>query len=152
MTARILVGALATGVMMFGAVAVALALANPQAPKDFPLVSYIMAAMGAGTLVMSFVIPGIVLAPMGRELGAVPGEKQAETVLPSYQTKLLLGCASCEGGAFANLVAFIVEQQWWSVGIAGLLLLVILSRFPTEARLENFVREQIEIAELERGR
>jgi hypothetical protein len=35
-------------------------------------------------------------------------------------------------------VAFIVEQQWWSLGIAGVLLLAILSRFPTEAGTGKF--------------
>ena len=43
-------------------------------------------------------------------------------------------------------------QQWWSLGIVGVLLLAILSRFPTQAGIENFVREQIELAEMEQGR
>ena len=153
MTARILVGALAMGVMIFGGIAMALAFANHQAPREgLPIVSYLMAGMGAMTLVMSFVIQNIIIAPLRRELGSIPGDQQAERVLPVYQTRLLIGCACCEGGAIANLVAFIVEQQWWSLGIAGVLLLAILSRFPTETGLESFIREQIELAEMERGR
>ncbi len=152
MTNRIVVGALAMGVVMFGGIAVTIALTTPEAPIDLPIVSFIMGFFGAIVLVMSFIVPGLIAAQSRKQISAESTESKAKSLLTVFATKTLIGCALCEGGALGNLVAFIVEQQWWSLGIVGVLLLAILSRFPTQAGMENFVREQIELAEMEQGR
>jgi len=152
MTNRIVVGALAMGVVMFGGIAVTIALTTPEAPKDLPIVSFIMGFFGAIVLVMSFIVPGLIAAQSRKQIRSESTESKARSLLTVFATKTLIGCALCEGGALGNLVAFIVEQQWWSLGIVGVLLLAILSRFPTQAGIENFVREQIELAEMEQGR
>jgi len=154
LTSRIVVFGLAIGVVVFGGVAAGVVFMGPKdaAYVGLPIVSYVMAALAVITLMMSFVMPAVVVAQMRRQVGELSPEKRAVALLPAFQTKTLLGCASCEGGAFGNLVAFISEQQIWTLGIAGVLLLVILGRFPTEAGIENFVQRELEIIELEQGR
>ncbi|MCA9093594.1 MAG: hypothetical protein KDA68_08920 [Planctomycetaceae bacterium] len=154
MASRILVFALAMGVVVFGGVAAGVVFMGPKDAADvgLPIVSYVMAALAVITLMMSFVIPAVVVAQMRRQVGELSPEKRPVALMPAFQTKTLLGCASCEGGAFGNLIAFISEQQIWTFGIAGVLLLVILSRFPTEAGIENFVQRELEMIELDQGR
>jgi F0F1-type ATP synthase membrane subunit c/vacuolar-type H+-ATPase subunit K len=59
-----------------------------------------------------------------------------------YQTRLISALVLLEGAAFFNLVALIVEQQWWSLGIAGGLVLLMLNHFPTQTRVEHWIETQ----------
>lgn len=153
-TSRIVVFGLAMGVFAFGLVTTMIVVMNPQnGVKDqLPIVSCIMAFLGASTLLMSFIVPNLAVAQTRRQVRTLSSDDQAQAFLQVFPTKTIIGSACCEGGAFANLIAVIVEQQWWSFGIAGVMLLSLLSRFPTAAGIENFVQQQVELAELERGR
>ena len=59
-------------------------------------------------------------------------------LLAVYQSKTILGAAILEGGAFANLVAYLLEGQVYSIVLAVLFMLGILRRLshvPQSARV-----------------
>ena len=70
--------------------------------------------------------------------------------LTVFQQKTIIESALVEGAAFFNLIAFLTVGEWWSLGIAGVLLAVLLVPFPTYDRVENWVRYQLELLELEK--
>jgi hypothetical protein len=44
-----------------------------------------------------------------------------------------------EGSAFLNVIADILQRNWWSLGIAGGLVLWMLRRFPTRRHLDRWL-------------
>src|SRR5262249_15847899 len=61
-----------------------------------------------------------------------------------YQTRMLIRAAPVEGAAFLNLIAFLVEGQAFSLGIALGLLLVLILQFPTRDGVERWIETQRE--------
>ena len=60
-----------------------------------------------------------------------------------YLVKTIIGAALLEGGAFAALMAFLLEGQVYSVVLAGLLLLGIAFSFPTRTRLTDWLEQEL---------
>jgi hypothetical protein len=114
-------------------------------------------AMGASVLVLSFVIPGLVVSQTRRQIakGTAPKigkseEEDAAALLPIYQTQLIVGAALLEGGAFFATIAYMLERNMMALGLAGVLLAVLLTRFPTIARLRSWLDRQVELLHQER--
>ena len=59
-----------------------------------------------------------------------------------YRTKLILGLAMLEGMAFFNIVACIMEHNWWSLALAGCLIVWMLMAFPSQGRVERWIETQ----------
>lgn len=151
-TMRLLVLGMCQGVVLSGVMAWYLVVVSRQVPvlMDGNLIATIAALVGAASLVLSGVFPRIIER---HNQAALRGSRpEPESVLSTFRTRLILECALLEGGAFFNLTAFILNQQWWSVAIATVLILVIASKFPTRFQMENFVREQLELIELDSTR
>lgn len=74
-----------------------------------------------------------------------------DRLLMSFQTRLIVRAALLEGAAFFNLIAFMIERQTWSFGIAGALAAINLSTFPSRDSVLYWIRQQLELMELERN-
>jgi hypothetical protein len=115
--------------------------------------------MAAVAIVLWAVVPGVVAGRMrqaivdGNAPQALPLSANAaelENVVPlaaSYLTRLIIGDALLEGAAFFNLVAYLIEQQVFSLAVAGALLLIILAQFPSLSRLTDWVERELATTE-----
>jgi hypothetical protein len=155
-TSQIIAGALTAGVVIFAVIAAVQGLAQPPDPEQQPIISYvgIFAAFMAAAAAM--IVPINIAAAQRRNLprppGAHGGGDPRDTALrATFQTCLIVRLALLEGAAFLNLYAAMYERRWWGLAVAGLLLLFMLMNFPTYGRVEQFVRQQRELADLEGG-
>jgi len=127
-----------------------------QKPQEDMLLTMIGMGMAAFMFVVSLIVPNIVAnqqfrATLQRGRYETDEEKkQAMNDLESvYMTKFLIGMALLEGGAFMNLVFYLVEGQILAlIPVAILVALMIASR-PSQAKLEAWIRNQMEIYNLE---
>jgi len=116
--------------------------------------SWITIAMGAVGLVLSRVVPRFLPNEGSLQPGVVAKSGEAglrQRFLSGIVTRLVVGAAICEGMAFANLAAFMIEQSVPCLGMALLLLLGVLLLFPTKcsvvAALEDSERASREKAQ-----
>lgn len=134
---QIIAAALVMGVLVFAGIVLALGSLN-QPPRG-NLVSLI----GAGLAILCFVLHLLVPGAAARSRAAGVSENADVSVwCEIYQTKLIMGLAMLEGAALANLVFCIVEHNWWSMAIAGVLVFWMLVQFPTRTRIEQWIETQ----------
>jgi hypothetical protein len=134
---QIIAIALVMGVVVFGLVAVFMLGALEQPAGGF-IVSLIAAVFASGAFVMHLVVPNM-MAPSPR--GDVPAADEL-TCYQQYQARTIIGLAILEGAAFFNIIATIVEHNWWSLAIAGCLVFWMLAMFPTRTRVKHWVEAQ----------
>ena len=72
-----------------------------------------------------------------------------EKFLLTYQSRLIVRAALLEGAAFFNLIAFIINHEWWSFAIAAVFAAINLSTFPSRDGLLSWIDQQIELLALE---
>jgi len=132
--AQIITIALVMGVVTFAVIAV-LFVGALQPPPDGRLIS----GLGAGFAVIAFVMHLVVPAMIARPQAQFTDEKQ---LYGAYLGKTIIGPALLEGAAFFNIVALIIEHNWWSLAIAGGLVFWMLAMFPTRTRVDHWVETQ----------
>lgn len=154
-TLQIIVMALAAGVFTFGLVVFfrpggGLKPLDPQA-----IISIVMAVISLSLIPSRFIVPAAILRsgrqriargsePVATRRGVgspLPDSEQAK-LLVLLHTTTIIGAALLEGAAFANLTAFMLEGQVYSLVLAGLLLLGIVSAIPTRNRVEAWLDVQ----------
>jgi hypothetical protein len=153
-TMRIILVALCLGVLGFLAVALVVRSnqVNPP-PPAVPLISYVGIAFAAGMLLLVWVVPAFFEAAWRRQIargswpvdsrtGGGPPPDEVSRWWALYQTRMLIRAAPVESAAFLNLIAYLVEGQAFSLGIAVGLLLVLVSQFPTREGVERWIDAQ----------
>lgn len=161
---QIIAVALIIGPCVFAFVVAMLPL---EAEQQSQLIALIAAAFGAATIVLRTVIPPIVagsqrrqrITPLfqgasGGDIGGDPERQSArETAERSlyqvYQSKMIVEMALLEGAAFFNVIAYMIEEHWWSLVVAGALVVFMAGTFPTRGRVQAWVQDQLSLAELE---
>lgn len=127
------------GVVAFAVTAAIIVWGFGREPfQEGQLISLIAAGFAVMMFVAHLVIPGVI-AQSSRASADAPNR---EALYGVYQIKLIVALALLEGAAFFNLVALIIEHHWWSLAIAGGLLLCMLSLYPTRTRVEHWVESQ----------
>src|SRR5262249_26537705 len=144
-TGRIIIVALALGVLMFLGIAVFMRQDNPAPVPDLPILTYVALAVAAIQTVLQGILPGLVAGGMRRQLaaGKWPPPRPGWSVPPDdrgklcslYVTRLILGAALLEGAAFLLLIAYLLEGSVLTLAGAGLLLAMLLLKFPTRPGL-----------------
>ena len=160
-TVQIIVAALAMGVLLFATVTVFQRMHQP--PQQDEMLAYFAVGFVATALGLRSVIGGAVVAKNRKQIAAgswsgsprgdhrnVPPSTDGDRLLFVFQQKTIVESALIEGAAFFVLISFLVVGQWWSLAVAGLLLTVLVVPVPTYDRVENWVRYQLEIMELEK--
>ena len=80
----------------------------------------------------------------GRGNPQMPVAKTDEgKLMQMFLTKSIIGAAILEGGAFANLIAFMLDGQIYSLVIAILFALGILMSFPTRNGMSEWLDNQM---------
>ncbi|WP_165246228.1 hypothetical protein [Paludisphaera soli] len=171
-TTQIIVGSLAAGVVMFWVI-VTVVLSDGGGPKPaagggaagppilgLPLLTAVSVLFGAVSVVASILVPKLIVdgaigqmakgirpdsttsAPTGAK--QVDPESEADKLLPIYQTQLIIASALNEGGAFLAGIAYMMEGHAAAILVAGVLLALLLSRFPTAERIQAWIAAQLE--------
>jgi hypothetical protein len=158
---RILVIALAMGILTFLVVAIVVRQQDPNQPVPDPPIFTLTGLGFAGLqLILQAVIPGLVATRLRRQLAAgnwprlqmsapVPMDDVGKLCM-LYQTRLIVGAALVEGAAFFLLIAYLLEGQIVALAAAAVMLALVLVRFPTQAGLESWLSDQQEQLRQER--
>lgn len=159
---RLIIVALTMGVVMFGVITLFLQVADRGGRPI--LIAWIAAGFAVVNLLMRQVMGTVLSASARKQIAAgtwQPPQKNsvrvpenathADRLLMSFQTRLIVRAALLEGAAFFNLIAFMIERQTWSFGIAGALAAINLSTFPSRDSVLYWIRQQLELMELERN-
>ena len=154
---RIIIAALCFGVVFFGAVAILGSQAGQ--PSANPLICWIglggaVVSLLARQFMRSFlettnrkaIASGDVVASRSKEPTNV-----ADTLLGVYQVRLIISAALLEGACFFNLIAYMIDMQWWSLAIAGVFLAINLSTIPTKDGVESWIQQQLELIDFDRN-
>ena len=153
-TMRILVGAMAAGVLVFLVLALAMASGRPDPESRISHGAVLVACLAA---IACAIVPRLVTrsllsaaahgqAGQSAEPGgpAPEGQSAVGPLLGLYQTRLLVSAAILEGAALLNIVAYVLEKQPLSIAVAVILLLLMLVQFPSQRRVEDWVTRQLQ--------
>ena len=133
---QIITIALVMGVVVFGLVSV-LAVGALSEPPDGQFLSVFALVFTGINFVLHLILPNRI-ADWGSNQEANPNA-DANDLLGIFQTKTIIGLALLEGAAFFNLIACIVEHNWWSLAIVGALVFWMLAMFPTKTRVLQWI-------------
>lgn len=134
---QIIAMALPGGAFAFGAVAAFLVSSGFERSGTSPVISLI----GLGGALISFVLH---LAVPRKVAPVAPASSPTlDDLYGVYLTRLIIGLGLLEGAVFLNLIAYLLEQNWWSLAVAGGLLFWMLAMFPTRTRVEQWIESQL---------
>ena len=156
---QIVVAALAVGVIVFAGVAISHNLGKPAVfGGQFQPLNLMLLGFGVIALAMGVVLPLLVfrgVSPQGAiaaRLAAHPPEVQRVLLVQArLQMATIMGCAIFEGGAFANLVAYMQTGELLNLLLAGVLLAGILLRFPFPGRTMERIEQELQRQKEEEG-
>lgn len=135
-TCQIITGALIAGVVIFALVAL---IISPERPAPQPFIAYVAILVAAQLVVLRFFIPSLVVKARLKDAKVNARNFPLTQLPPLFQTKLIVGLGLLEGAAFFNLVAYLLERQWFSIVTAGVMLLLLVMMFPTLNKYERWV-------------
>ena len=166
MLMRIIVFALATGATMF--LFIVITLTDPKELMAVPAGSdpalWIPIGEGVLALVLSRVVPALITRQMRARLVAGQLEFPADAARPPlaevgdagklamiYQTQLIVSCALLEGAAFlCAIIAMVLHGGLPALGMAIVLVLAILVKFPSPLGVASWIARQTEQVETDR--
>jgi hypothetical protein len=139
---QVIAGALIAGVVVFALVAVFVLGALSQ-PSSGVIVSSMALGMTAIKLVPFALVPRFVTTQTVHRARQGVGNPEGDALQYGlYQTRMILRYALLEGAAFFCIIATIIEHNWWTLGVAGGLVLIMLTIFPTRTRVEHWMETQ----------
>jgi hypothetical protein len=151
-TPRIVVTAMAMGVLAFLVVVLML---PPRADRGEPLVAYIAVAFAVVALAASMALSKMVAKKSVQRIlaerasvaddrfqGGV-NDQTLDKLLGVFSTKLIIYCALLEGGAFFNLVAYLIDGQVINLYAVGALLVMMAIGFPTLGGAEDWITQAL---------
>lgn len=144
--AQIIAVAMIVAVVVFGIVGVVVSgkFSGAKVEEQEQIISLVMAAASLPELLAFFFVPQLVTEERLKRVGHVRTSNVLEEFKP-YQTKLsqtVVQFALLEGASLMNIVAYIMEKNWWSLGISGAFVLIMLTNFPTRTRFDHYAETQ----------
>jgi hypothetical protein len=158
-TLQIIAGTLAMGVVIFLGIVLYLVLVERQgqgigAAGQSPIRTFVAVGFLVVMTLLSFVLStlvtrnGVRLIARGQWWQPHPQVPAPPTdsgkLLRVKQTAQITGMALLEGASFFGCIAYLMEGQLLALAIVLVGLVLLLSRFPTEARVRNWLTEQTE--------
>ena len=150
-TGQIIVLACGGGVLMFAAYV--LLAAQPRANAGSNLISWVSVALAVAGVFAALLIGAIVAGSglrriadgtwaSGRSQTPAP-ETDAGRVAAVYQTRAIIRVAFFEGPSFLGLFAYMTEGHLAGLIVAAVMLVGLLSQFPTPGRVAAWVETQL---------
>ena len=153
---RFVIILLTAGVLLFGVNSVA----NNPAPAEAGFISYLALAFAAFDVLLQAVLPGLMATNLRRQLaaGKWPAPRDGASVPPDdlgkllslFQVRLLVGAGLLEGGACFLLIAYQMDGAMLALAAAGVMLALLLVKFPTRPGLEAWLSDQQELLRQDR--
>lgn len=143
---QIITTAMLAGIVLFlGVVLVLHQLGHFAEPALQPSLLSLIAAIQFILIFAAWLfLPGIILRQgvyrMARQVANPTG--QIGRLLALKQTTSIIACALMEFGAYLALIAYLMERQHYTLGIALACLLMIVVTFPTHNRLNRWLTDQ----------
>jgi hypothetical protein len=162
---QVIVCALAFGVLVFMAVAIAVKPGAPAGQEREPFLAYIAIVFTFAILAAWFIVPRTMVARLRKSMAGgqiaehmqaraaatlTEEQRQIQPFIATYSTKLIVACALLEGAAFFNVVIYFLERQPFNLLIALALVLMILAHFPTTSCVTSWIED--ETSEIDRLR
>jgi hypothetical protein len=157
---RIIVLALALGVLSFLVIAVVVRTQNPQMQASRTgFLTYGALGIAALLVLLQAVVPALLANQLRRQLAAGKWPPPGAASTPAddfgklcalYQTRLLLGAAMLEGGAFLLLIAYFMDGDVVALVGGGVMLALLLAKFPLRSAVEGWLADQQEMLRQER--
>lgn len=135
---QVIGGGLLMGCVFFGALTLFMNGISEELYEGAGLLTYLGVGIAGLAFVGSFVIPMMI------------GRRQGESLddwIGVFRSKMVVGMALCEGATFFNLIAYFIDEQLMSLGIAVLLMVRLVSQTPTAGGLESWVTERMRSVE-----
>ena len=164
MTLRIIVIALATGVVAFAITAIVIRMQQAAAPANDAagLLTTLGIAAAPVAFLLSRFLPALFVAKTRGQIasgqyGVPAGSNSRETNGPQsslgqlgddgklftvYQTKTIISAAVLDGAAFLSIVAFLLGGSLIALGLGLLLALAIVAMFPRTSRVLEWIEAQ----------
>ena len=143
-TLRIIVAAMAFGIVAFGVVTLALVTAG-AAPTKPELVIVLLPAVGGVafvTLVAGTVLRRALCARLRHTLQDRPAADEVpEQTIGVFSTLTLISGALAEGPSLFGVVAFLLTSNWLALVVPLVGLLVLWGLLPSRSRLDRFVTD-----------
>ncbi|MCA9077261.1 MAG: hypothetical protein KDA93_19700 [Planctomycetaceae bacterium] len=139
----ILAGALIAGAIVFAVgslVYVLVILGNPGPTGQF--MSWFMLGFGVISTVPVFVAAQLVKPQIA------DSADETASLIGRCRGRMILRFAGIQGACFCNIVAYLIEHNVWSIGVAGGFIFLMLAMFPTRTRVEQWVETQLMQQEL----
>jgi len=116
--------------------------------KQPALITVIAAVIGAIMIGAHFTVPGMIARSQlktaaSQGLTGQDEESQNEKALLVYRTQLIVGLALLEGAAFLNLAALMIDKSVSSLAVFGLLICLMLLKFPTRTKVTWWVQDKL---------
>ena len=162
---QVIIAALTAGVLVFMGFSLSQSRAKPEGDRGVSL-SVIAVIMTVGTLLAREVVSHVIVKSQRRQLAngtwtfpkrhpnAViqdPPETDGDKLLVVHQTRAIIRGALLEGPAFVCVLAYLTQQDLWILGVAIFLVVLLAASFPTRNGVKRWVKEQLELVELERA-
>lgn len=146
---QIVVGAIASGLVVFLGVAAYFAATAPQAAPSRSL-TWLALGVAAAAIVMHLMVPSrIATAARQRHLDVVqprpvPGIRDPDVAAwyAVYLTRTIVACAMLEGAGFLLGIALLLEASPESAAAAMVILVLILLRLPSVSRVADWIETQ----------
>lgn len=129
---QIIAFAMAMGILTFALVL--LLVIRPEANAGDPLLAYVGLLFGGICIPVAWIVPELVARSM-------------PSTAESFQVKLIIGMALLEGAAFLNLIMYMITGSNLSIAMAGLLLFLLLARFPTTNGVQSWIERHEQLQE-----
>ena len=144
--AQIITIAMMAGVLAFAVVAAVMRRFQFDGQPDF--LNWIAIGFAGVAFVLHYVVPGILVGTSLREIAPsdlTDSDREANfhRLFPLFQTRHIIACALLEGAAFFNLFAFLQSGYLWSFVAAGVFVVLMATRFPTQASCEEWISDRV---------
>jgi hypothetical protein len=162
----IIVAALVMGCLMFLLTTLFIEQIGKPPAWPVPVMAYTVCGLLAMMAVMWIVVTGVIASKARSEIvkgtyesfdpkqnvvstGDAAG-RDAQYLLPVYQLKTIVSAAMFEGLGFFAMIAYLIERNPISLGIAVAMILGVAAHFPTQGRIISWVDRQLEAVEVEK--
>jgi hypothetical protein len=152
-TLQIIIASLAAGVTIF--LLISLVVGPPgNAPvaalAGLPVLTAISLLFALMVIPLSIVVPTLLTDSRRKQIAKTPPPHDRPELIATYQTQKIVGGALNEGAAFFTAIAYFVERNPVALGLTVLLILGIVARFPTRAKVEEWLEDQLQKLSQER--
>ncbi|MBI1917749.1 MAG: hypothetical protein HYS12_23895 [Planctomycetes bacterium] len=162
-TMRFIHASVLMGCLIFAGIAIVLRQQQGGPVPEPPMLSFVGLALAGSTGLALLIVPNAVAASWRKKiargissLSTMPMPDPASDSGQSigwwglYQSRLIITAAPMEGVVFLALHAYLAEGPPWILGVGALFFVGLALLFPTQDRVERWIRTQQELVEQEK--